>query len=134
MFGFTKLAAAGVAALVLLSSQASAQCVAPTGFGGSPWIAEGGAVYNMRRVGSSVFWIDKSADDGRTFTNVFHGTLSGNIIQGEWADLFGNSGSGGLTLRVDGEVGVGIHAIDQIASTGDGFGSFHWIKPCNDTN
>lgn len=135
MIGMLRVGAAIIVAFLVLSSEATAQCAAPTGMTGF-WTANDGGTYIVRRLGRTVWWVGESADDGFTFTNVFRGTLqSDNVtIVGDWADMVRVAGSGSLTLRIIGKLGQGVHGFDKIGSSGDGFGGEHWFMKCDDTN
>lgn len=133
MFKNLGISAAVAVGFVLLVSQASAQCVAPKGLNGA-WKANDGGTYFVRRLESVVFWMGQSGDGGRSWTNVFRGTTDGVTITGEWADVRGNNGSGTLTLKINGKLGVGVNGFDRIGGSGSGFGGQHWFRPCNDTN
>lgn len=132
MFGAVACAAGLVAASVGLSAPAHALCVAPKSISGS-WNSNDGGVYFMRRVGSNVWWLGDGP--GNSWTNVFKGTLSQDrtTITGEWADVKPVAGSGTLTLRIQGALDQGIHGLERIGSSGDGFAGTRWFKPCNDT-
>jgi hypothetical protein len=86
----------------LAPANLQAQCNAPPSLDGL-WRANDGGTYQVRIAGTDVWWIGMSRDNGRTWTNVFKGSLNGGIITGQWADVGGrNHGSGTLTLRVSG--------------------------------
>ena len=114
----------------LTSANVQAMCAAPPSLGGL-WHANDGGTYQVRIAGTNVFWTGKSADNGRTWTNVFKGTLKGGIITGEWADVGGrNHGSGTLTLRVSGTA-----FMQRIGATGSGFAGTRWGRGgCPDTH
>ena len=98
------LCATAVLVVLAASSPASALCVAPKKLS-NMYKANDGGTYFVRRVGNDVYWVGESADDGRTWTNVFKGTLNGNTFSGGWADVAGNiGGSGTLTLRILGSI------------------------------
>ena len=71
-----------------------------------------------------------SADEGRTWTNVFEGTRNGDIIDGEWADVRGKAWRHGtLKLRLSNTT-----SMVKIGGTGSGFGGARWGRGgCNDT-
>jgi len=83
--------------LVLFASAAIAQS-SLTG----RWRCNDGGTYFVRQVGREVWWLGRSADSGGAFTNVFHGTIDGDTIEGDWADVPAGSArsSGVLTLRI----------------------------------
>jgi hypothetical protein len=132
MIGMLRLGAAIIVSCLVLSSHATALCVAPTRLTGA-WTANDGGTYLVRLLGNTVWWVGRSADDGASWTNTFKGMRDGNIITGEWADVIRHGGSGTLTLRINGELGIGVHGFEKIGSTGAGFGGEHWFMPCNDT-
>jgi hypothetical protein len=114
---------------VLGSGNVQAQCAAPPSLDGV-WRANDGGTYQVRIQGTEVWWVGMSGDNGRTWTNVFKGTLTGGVITGQWADVAGRSrGSGTLTLRVSGTA-----FMERIAATGSGFGGVRWGRGgCPDT-
>jgi hypothetical protein len=73
------------------------------------WAASDVGTYYVHQVGNTVWWLGLSRDQGRTFANVFRGTISTipipggqeTIIEGSWADvplgIFQNNGN--LSLR-----------------------------------
>ena len=130
MSGMLRVGAAVMLAFFVFSSQATALCVAPTRLTGV-WSANDGRTYLVRLLGDRLVG-RKDADDGATWTNTFKGTLDGNTISGEWADVIRHRGSGTLTLRINGQLGVGVHGLEKIGSTGAGFGGEHRFMPCND--
>ena len=70
----------------------------------------------------------ESADDGRTWTNVFRGVLKGNTNTGEWVDVKGwqkGGNMGTLTLELIG-TDKSLSGFKKIASTGSGFGADRW--------
>ena len=113
----------------LASANVQAICAAPPSLGGL-WHANDGGTHQVRITGTNVFWTGKSADNSRSWTNVFKGTLKGNIITGERADVGGrNHGSGTLTLRVGGTA-----FMQRIGATGSGFaGTRRGRGGCHDT-
>ena len=106
-----------------------AQCVAPKYVSGV-WKANDGGTYQVHVVGDTIWWAGTSPDEGRTWTNVFKGTRSGDIIEGEWADVRGKAwGHGTLRLRISGTT-----SMQKIGGTGSGFGAARWGRGgCDDT-
>ena len=63
------------------------------------WAASDVATYYVRQIGNTVWWLGLSRDQGRTFANVFRGTIQSKLIQtadkvldystitGQWADV-----------------------------------------------
>lgn len=110
----------------LPGAPARAQCVAPPTADGA-WSANDGGTYYVRQIGNQFFWLGMSRDDGRSFTNVFHGTRQGDVITGAWADVRGASHGGGtLTLRI-----TGTASMQKTGMTGTFSGS-RWGRPCGD--
>lgn len=77
-----------------------------------------GATYYIRQVPPGlVFWVGLSADNGRSFTNVFSGAIQGTTITGNWADVplgkYHNVGT--LTLKAD-SIPVSLHKISGTGS------------------
>jgi hypothetical protein len=72
------------------------------------WAGNEMSTYYLRQIGNTVWWLNLSRDQGRTFANVFVGTvgtetISGSqrsVINGDWVDvpLGGRSSSGMLKL------------------------------------
>ena len=72
------------------------------------WAGGDVGTYYVQQIGNTVWWVGMSRDQGRTFTNVFRGTIGTEYIQngwrqvinGEWVDvpLGGNLGFGTLKL------------------------------------
>jgi hypothetical protein len=103
------------------------------------WHANDGGTYYLRQLGSEIWWLGLSRDQGRTFANIFHGTIvpepNNPSINGEWVDIPAGVGgarsNGRLTLFVLAVVGEGAGqlstAFNAVGSTG-GFGGSHWQK------
>jgi hypothetical protein len=60
------------------------------------WIANDNGMYYVRQIGNDVWWVGFSSQSqygagdihrGLVFTNVFHGTVSGNTITGNFVDV-----------------------------------------------
>lgn len=128
-----KAAAAAItlAGGMMFSGTAHALCAAPPTMSGT-WKANDGGTYYVRQSGNEIWWLGMSKDGGKTFTNVFHGTRSGNTVTGRWSDVpKGGAVSGGaMTLTVFGTNGV--LGWKRASATG-GFGGSNWFKPCDDT-
>ena len=67
-----------------------------TGF----WQDNAGGKFAIRQVGNQIFWLD---DSRPKYVNSLFGTISGNTIHAQWADLPGGTmqHSGTLDLRVE---------------------------------
>jgi hypothetical protein len=64
------------------------------------WQDNAGGKYAIRQIGNRVSWID----DGRpTYINIFQGTISGDILTGEWVDVPGGQlqNTGRISLRIE---------------------------------
>jgi len=136
--GVIRTSALALALSLAAGASAQAQCVAPKSISGW-WNGNDGGKYVLRRIGDVVWWMGKSGDGGRTWTNVFRGVISGDTIDGEWTDLLsgvqenGNQGHGTLKLKIIGKIGVGVDGFERIGATGAGFGGSKWSRGCNDT-
>lgn len=66
------------------------------------WRANDGGTYQIQRDGNRVWWYGRGPKNGQDWQNVFSGTISGNQVTGEWADLppGGARHSGTITLQV----------------------------------
>lgn len=125
-------ASATLAGLALLAAPAvpvHAQCLAPGSVSGV-WKANDGGTYRLHVIGNIVWWVGLSGDNGVTWTNTFRGTRTGDIIDGEWADVRGRAwGHGTLKLRISGTT-----FMERISGTGSGFAGSRWGRGgCNDT-
>jgi hypothetical protein len=108
----------------------------PTNRQGSPLIAQSerltgiwncndGGVYFIRQIGNQVWWYGQSSDGGQTWSNVFQGTITGNKITGNWADVPKGSirGNGWMTLSIS-----GANTLTKIDAGGSGFGGSVWSR------
>jgi cathepsin L len=80
--------------------------------------------YFLTQVGSTLFWLGMSPNSGASWTNVFHGTVSGMSISGQWADvpLGANRNYGTLGIQI-----VNFNQLQRTAVTG-GFGGSQWSR------
>jgi TonB family protein len=92
------------------------------------WTSDDGGTYQVRSVGSELFWFGQTAD--RQHANVFHGTLqTPNEYRGRWADVppGRERDSGLMTIRI----------VDQnqleVAGTAPGFEGRRWqrVRPAD---
>lgn len=87
---------------------------------GRVWICDDGGFYFITVINNEVWW----HGDGRTkgFHNVMHGTITGNIITGTWADVPPGSAksSGSIVLQID-----NANSFHVTSATG-GFGGKTW--------
>jgi hypothetical protein len=95
--------------------------------------------YYIRQLGNDIWWLGLSRDQGRTFANVFKGTLNNTtgVIEGEWIDipmgLGGFLGGGTLSMKGVRAFGQGpgpyegAHEIDKVSNPAV-FGANSWLK------
>ena len=57
-----------------------------TGF----WQTDTGGCYQIRQDGNEIWWAGETSGSERA-TNVFHGTIAGNMLTGQWCDLPSNN-------------------------------------------
>lgn len=96
------------------------------------WSADDGGMYYVRQINNQVWWAGLSAishlgandiHPGIHYNNVFFGTISGNTISGDWADVPRGTilQSGTMTLIFSG------NQLRKTAATG-GFGATIWTR------
>ena len=128
------LAALFVASLPMLETNAST-CPSRKQISGT-WKGNDGGKYVIRRANNNViWWMGESADDGKTWTNVFKGVYDGKkTITGEWIDVRGwkdaSSGQGTLTLELIGTA-TALNGFKKVAGTGAPFSGSMWSFSCN---
>lgn len=118
------------AAMMMCAAPASALCSAPKDMNGT-WRGNDGGIYYVRQVGNNVWWLGVSAkDDGKSFSNVFRGSIKDGILLGTWADVRGTAkGAGSLEMKIS-----GVNAVTgwtRLNQTG-GFAAKFWSQPCED--
>jgi hypothetical protein len=67
------------------------------------WAADDGGTYHLRQLGATVWWLGRSKDDGRAWTQVFRGTINDDDeLVGDWSYVpeGARQGTGTLTLRL----------------------------------
>jgi hypothetical protein len=85
-----------------------------------------GGKYYIQQKGYAIYWVGLSSDNGKTFTNVFQGTIQSDMkrISGYWSDVplgrFHNSGT--LTLAINQD-----HSLQKISELG-GFSGSSWRR------
>ncbi len=72
------------------------------------WMANDGGMYFLRQIADTLWWLglsDGLLHPGLQFCNVFHGSVTGSAVTGEWSDVprGATSGRGTLALRPAGE-------------------------------
>lgn len=118
------------------------------------WTADNGAVYYVRQIGNDVWWAGFDPDPfstvssksnsfqrGLTSAQVFHGTLSGDTLNGNWAEVPRETGStlgqGTLILAVSHDSAGSVIQFQTESQTG-GFAARSWTRssipalPCTD--
>lgn len=125
----SRMAWAGAVLLAAFAAPAHALCEAPRHVSGV-WKANDGGTYRVHVIDDTVWWVGMSGDEGRTWMNVFKGTRTGNVIEGEWADVRGKAwGFGTLKLRISGTT-----FMEKVGGSGSGFGGRRWGRGgCSDT-
>ena len=88
------------------------------------WFCNDGGTYFVRQVGNELWWYGKSRDGGMTWSNVFHGRIQGNQVNGRWADVPQGriSSAGEMSLQL-----LGNNKFRAIRKTG-GFGGSEWTR------
>jgi len=88
------------------------------------WNCNDGGSYFIRQIDNELWWYGQSKDNGKTWSNVFHGHIKGNQIKGKWVDvpqgLTKNSGE--IILEI-----LGNSKLKTIEKTG-GFGGTEWTR------
>jgi len=91
------------------------------------WIGNDGGAYYIRQIDDRVWWLGMSGDEGRSWTNLFIGTLRNDTIMGDWADTprGATRNAGRMTLVVH-DAG----RVSAVERTG-GFGGSEWTRAPN---
>jgi hypothetical protein len=75
-----------------------------------------------------VWWLGLGRDQGRSFANVFHGTMSNNVVEGVWVDVpmgLGGARSNGTLTFQGGPLATQLVRLAQSGA----FGGSLWTKP-----
>jgi len=96
------------------------------------WHGSDNGTYYLRQIGHELWWLGLSRDQGRSFANVFHGTIGpAGGLDGQWTDLpMGADGAfSGGTLLLGGDQ-ADLQLLTTLISTGQtgGFGASTWTK------
>jgi hypothetical protein len=101
------------------------------------WQANDLGVYDLRQLGSCVYWTGKSSplpglEAGAEWTNVFVGNVRSDFtIVGRWADVrsSGTMQAGGLTLHIDFDVSGEVEhpVLRLVEESGGAFGGQVWV-------
>ena len=88
------------------------------------WKGNDGVSYFLRRIDNELWWYGQSKDGGKTWSNVFYGSIKGNYVTGKWADLPRGlaQNSGMMTIKI-----LGNNKLKAIKKTG-GFGGSEWTR------
>lgn len=88
------------------------------------WNCNDGGKYYIRQIGSKIWWFGESSPTNPGWSNVAYGTLNGNELRLEWADVPKGSimGMGTLILQV-----ISNNRIEARQKTG-GFGGSIWTR------
>jgi hypothetical protein len=87
----------------------------------------------LRQIGREVWWLGLSRDQGRSFGNVFHGTIGSTAaLEGQWTNVpMGADGAfsrGTLLLGGDYADPQLATTLNTTGETGGGFGAATWTK------
>ncbi len=88
------------------------------------WNCDDGGKYYIRQLGNEIWWYGEANPDSSGWSNVMHGTISGNTINGKWADV-----PKGAT-QSDGTINLNIESnnrLNVIQKTG-GFAGSVWTR------
>ncbi len=88
------------------------------------WNGDDGGKYYLRQLGNTLWWYGELNPTSPNWSNVAHGTISGDTIQLEWADVpkGGIMQNGALTLKV-----VSNNELQAVYKSG-GFGGSKWTR------
>jgi hypothetical protein len=90
------------------------------------WGADDAGTYYVRQIANTVWWLGLSVDEGRSFANVFRGTLQNGQISGEWSDVpLGQTANSG-SLALNGS--ALLTTAWERASESGGFSGANWSK------
>lgn len=92
------------------------------------WKNNDGGYYYIRQIGNTIWWSGMSGNGaGTTWSNVFKGTLNGDVISGDWSDVPRGSilSFGQISLKIF-YTNSGIQ-LRRTYATG-GFGGSLWYK------
>lgn len=90
------------------------------------WQGNDGGTYQVRHQGTKLWWFGRSPSNGRDWQNVFCGSISGDQVTGDWADLPGGGAQSSGTLQLQIQPG----RITKLNDTG-GFGGVEWSPGSN---
>lgn len=88
------------------------------------WKGDDGGTYYVRQTGNELWWYGKDANGGQSWSNVFHGSISGSRISGTWADVPPGAANSSGILVIDIQ---GNSRMTATQKTG-GFGGSNWMR------
>jgi hypothetical protein len=100
------------------------------------WRSDDQGTYIVRRIDNNViWWMGQSADDGRSWTNMFRGMFDGKkTIRGSWVDIKGwrnpQDGQGTLVLELEGTI-TSLNGFKKVGGTGTPFNGTRWFFKCD---
>ena len=91
------------------------------------WSSDDAGTYYVRQIDNTVWWLGLSVDEGRTFANVFRGTLQSGQVSGNWMDVPLGQTEGGGGLAFTSSEGPQSTVWHRTNASG-GFGGSSWEK------
>ncbi len=87
------------------------------------WRCNDNGTYYVRQLGNNVWWYGESSDG--QWSNIFHGALDGNWLEGFWLDVpkGRDQDHGALRLQVD-----SLNEFHRVDKSGDDFGGSRWRR------
>lgn len=87
------------------------------------WKCSDGGTYYVRQLGNNVWWYGESSNG--QWSNIFHGALDGDWLEGFWLDVpkGRDHDNGALRIRIDSR-----NEFHREHKTGDDFGGSHWRR------
>lgn len=88
------------------------------------WNCDDGGKYYIRQMGNKIWWYGEANPNSPGWSNVMYGTVNGNTIHGNWADVPKGStmNSGAMDLNVESN-----NRLSATSKTG-GFGGSVWTR------
>ena len=88
------------------------------------WSCDDGGTYYIRQIGNAVWWDGEDAAANPRWANVAHGTISGNTVTLEYADVPEGTATGYGTLVLDIISNDELRAKEKPKS----YGGSHWVR------
>lgn len=87
------------------------------------WQCDDGGTYYVRQLGNNVWWYGESSNG--QWSNIFHGALDGERLEGLWLDVpkGRDLSHGALRLQVD-----SLNEFHRVDKSGDDFGGSRWRR------